>query len=257
MIISFAAVFMLPLTVLGFDYAKNFWISNWYLPVLFLILVAVFNIFFLLNWSVLKHVEGEDWNALKPVLEDRIYNRGKNSYTNVKLLINSYYLTSDIDSLFRLEDYIEKNNPSVYKKTELMFVSGRLLINNTEETEKYLESKISDSSRETDIWVEFNYCFTLVLQQKYDKASERLLPLIKKSSDKIITLCSLYLFFLSSGSNGAAESETLRTGFIAGTSREKIDKIIRRGKGDLHVLFFTRIIDQALDWAYSVKEQIS
>ena len=252
-IISFAAVFFLPLTVLGYEYAKNFWISNWYLPLVFAVLIAVFNIFFLKNWSVLKYVEDEDWAALKPVLEDRIYSRSKNSYTNVKLLINAYYLTSDIESLFRLENHIEKNNPSVYRKTELMFVSGRLLKNNSEETEKYLETKISNG-KEADIWIEFNYSFILVLQQKFDKASELLPSLINKSKDKIVTLCSIYLLFLASGINGTENTEKLRTDFIAETNREKIDRIIQKGKGDLHVLFLTRIIEQAVDWAYAVKE---
>ena len=174
-IISFAAVFLLPLTVLGFDYAKNFWMTNWYLPVVFLILIAVFNIFFLANWSVLRHVEEENWAALKPVLEDRIFNRGKISYTNVKLLINAYYLTSDIDALFRLEEHVEKKSLPVYRRTELMFVSGRLLKNNPEETEVYLEKKIN-SGNDAGIWIDFNYCFILVLQQKFEKASERLVP---------------------------------------------------------------------------------
>ncbi len=253
MIISFAAVFLLPLTVLGFDYAKNFWISNWYLPVIFLVLIAFFNIFFLSNWSVLKHVEDENWTSLKPVLEDRIFNRGKTSYTNVKLLINAYYLTSDIDALFRLENFVEEKNPSVYKKTELMFVSGRLLKNNSEETEKYLETKINSSS-ESDIWIEFNYCFILVLQQKFESAAERLRSVIERSKDKIVTLCSIYLLFLASGIKGTENTELLRTGFISETSREKIDRIILKGKGELHVLFFTRVIEQAVEWAYTVKQ---
>ena len=227
-IISFAAVFLLPLTVLGFEYAKNFWMTNWYLPVVFLVLIAVFNIFFLANWSVLKYVEEENWPALKPELEDRIYNRGKTNYTNVKLLINAYYLTSDIDSLFRLEDFIEKNNPSVYRRTELMFVSGHLLKNNSEETEKYLDAKIS-SGNSSNIWIDFNYCFILVLQQKFDKASEKLEPVISKSRDRIVTLCSIYLLFLSSGINGHEKTEPMRNRFVAETSRGKINRIISRG----------------------------
>ena len=253
-IISFAAVFLLPLTVLGFDYAKNFWMTNWYLPVVFLVLIAVFNMFFLKNWAVLRYVEDENWAALKPVLEDRIFNRGKINYTNVKLLINAYYLTSDIDALFRLEEYIEKNSQSVFRRTELMFVSGRLLKNNPEETENYLEKKMS-SGNEPNIWIEFNYCFVLVLQQKFEKAAEMLQPVIEKSRDKIIVLCSIYLLFLASGINGFEKTEPMRRRFIAETSREKIGKIINRGKGDLHVLFFTRIIDQAVEWAYTIKVQ--
>ncbi len=255
MLISFAAVFLLPLTVLGYDYAKNFWFSNWYLPVVFIILIAVFNIFFLSNWSVLKHVEDENWASLKPILEDRIYNRGKTNYTNVKLLINSYYLTSDIDALFRLEEHVAEKKPSVYSKTELMFVSGRLLKNDSDATEKYLEEKISSSSQ-PNIWVEFNYCFTLVLQQKFDKAAEFLPSLIERSRDRIVKLCSIYLLFLASGIKGKEITDPMRTGFVSETSREKIGNIIRKGKGELHVLFFTRIIDQAVEWAYAVEENM-
>jgi len=255
MLISFAAVFLLPLTVLGYEYAKNFWLSNWYLPLVFLSLIAAFNIFFISNWSVLKYVEGEDWNSLKPVLEDRIFNRKKISYTNIKLLVNSYYLTNNIESLFALEEFVEKNKPSVYKKTELMFVSGRLLKNNAEETEKYLADKLSDG-KEVNIWIRFNYCFILVLQKKYDEALSCINPLIDSSRDRIVTLCSIYLLYLASGLEGTAKTETLRSGFVSENTRDKINKIINKGKGDLHVLFFTRIIDQAVEWAYQAKETV-
>jgi hypothetical protein len=256
MLISFAAVFLLPLTVLGYEYAKNFWISNWYLPLVFLTLVAAFNIFFLSNWSVLKYVEGEDWNSLKPVLEDRIFNRKKISYTNIKLLVNSYYLTNNIESLFTLEEFVEKNKPSVYNKTELMFVSGRLLKNNTDETEKYLADKLSGGN-DVNIWIRFNYCFILVLQKKFDEALLCINPLIDLSRDRIITLCSIYLLYLASGIEGTAKTETLRSGFVSENSRDKINKIISKGKGNLHVLFFTRIIDQAVEWAYEVKKTVN
>ncbi len=250
MFISFTAVFLLPLTVLGMDYAKDFWASNWYLPVVFFVLIAFFNIFFLSNWSILKYVETEDWTSLKPVIEEKIYKKGRISYTSVKLLVNACYLTADMDSLFRLEEFVEKNKPVLYRKSQLMFVSGRLLKENAEDVEKYLEPKINRSSGPSDEWLLFDYCFVLVLQKKSEKALINLKELTEKSKDRVIRLCSVYLLYIASGEVPVK----LRDDFISENSRDSIDKIIKKEKEELHVLFLSRIIEQSVEWIYGERD---
>ncbi|NLJ47390.1 MAG: hypothetical protein GX430_12650, partial [Treponema sp.] len=46
---SFLFIFLFPLFILGGEYAVGFWKTNWFLGILFLVILGILNWFFLSN----------------------------------------------------------------------------------------------------------------------------------------------------------------------------------------------------------------
>ena len=97
-----SAVAVLPLALLGRDFAFTFWRSGWPLAGVLLIALIVLNVFFLSNRRLFRLLEREDWPALVDYLEHVVLGKRQYSSRKVRLLLNSYLVMSDSPAVLRL-----------------------------------------------------------------------------------------------------------------------------------------------------------
>lgn len=252
MLLSFLAIFLLPVSVLGFEFISDFWGENWIFLIIFLLLIISLNVFFLANWSILKYVEKEDWNSLIPLLEKRIYKNNLITYSNVRLLVHAYLLRSSGESLLKLENHVRDKRKSLYRKTFLMFSSGHLLTDKPEELEQYFETAYRDKSLKGQEWIALKYILALVILNKYGKALEVLKADEGKNNSPVLNLCRLYFSFLCSPPEDRDSIIAAKDDFISENNAISFEAALDKEKGDIHVLFLSKIIEQAKEWAYGI-----
>ncbi|MCP5514506.1 MAG: hypothetical protein H7A26_03460 [Spirochaetales bacterium] len=252
MLLSFMAIFFLPVSVLGFEFISDFWGENWIFLIIFLLLIISLNVFFLANWSILKYVEKEDWNSLIPLLEKRIYKNNFITYSNVRLLVHAYLLRSSGENLLKLENHVRDKRKNLYRKTFLMFSSGHLLTDKPEELEDYFETAYRDKSLKGQEWIALKYILALVIINKYEKALEVLKAADGKNNSPVLKLLSLYFKFLCSPTEERDRIITAKDDFISGNDAASFEAALDKEKGDIHVLFLSKIIEQAKEWAYGI-----
>jgi hypothetical protein len=258
-VISFLFVFLLPFSLLGAEYSLSFWKGNWYLAILFLVLIAALNAFFLINRKVFTLVEREDWAALSAHLVDLIFAKGKYRPTHVRLLVNAYLLQSNVEGIERLEAELSAKKPALLRTNALLFGVTRLLRNRPAEAEdffaKYLEAKDAKSKD----WLRFDYAFSLVLQRRILDA----LPILRESAlsrDAVLSLLAAYLLGTLgvSALTVAAEKEELAS-FAEAAKRALAKRFggprwtreVERAKNEVHIVILSKLIDDAGVWLFA------
>jgi hypothetical protein len=258
-LVSFLFVFLLPLFLLGPESSMTFWKGNWYLALLFLVLIGGLNAFFLLNRKTFLLVEREDWGELCAHLVGLMFPKGRFSGARVRLLVNSYLLQSDIAGIERLESELAAKRPDILKKNALLFGVTRLLRNKPEEAATFLAPYLDANGVESKDWLRFDYGFSLVLQKKAAEA----LPFLEegcRSRDGVLCLLAAYLLGTigasaadESGKAAAiAKAEAARARLRKRFSVSKWSREVERAKSEVHIVILSKLIDDAGRWLYEL-----
>jgi hypothetical protein len=256
---SFLFVFFLPIFLLGPESSIAFWKGNWYLALVFLLLIVGLNAFFLANRKTFSLVEREDWGELSAHLVGLMFPRSRFTTGRVRLLVNAYLLQSDIAGIEALESELEGKKPAILRKNALLFGVTRLLRNRSEEAETFFSKYLDAKDVESRDWLRFDYGFSLVLQKKSGEAR----PFLEeglRSRDPILCLLAAYLL----GSVGAAaapsEDERKAAEAKADAARAKLrkrysnakwSKEVERAKSEVHIVILSKLIDDAGAWLYN------
>jgi hypothetical protein len=255
---SFLFVFLLPIFLLGPSSSFDFWKGNWYLALLFLLLIAGLNAFFLLNRTTFTLVEREDWGALSAHLVGLMFPKGRFRSSRVRLLVNSYLLLSDIAGIERLEAELAAKRPDILRKNALLFGVTRLLRNRSEEAEAFFATYLDAKDVESREWLRFDYGFSLVLQKKIGQA----LPYLEEgatSRDPVLCLLSAYLMGTLGASQAADDAAKASVIAVADAARSKLrkrftntkwNKEVERAKSEVHIVILSKLIDDAGRWLY-------
>ncbi len=252
MLFSFLSLFFLPISVLGWNYISEFWSNNWFLPIIFFIIILLINLFFILNWSIIKHVEKGNWDAIIPVLEKRVYDRNFITYSNIRLLIHSYFLLGKENKIKTLEKHVRNKNKSIYNKTFLMFCCAHLISDQHDLLVTYFEEAVNNKSLKGMEWILIDYSFVLISGKEFDKAFAVLKKINKVKNNPIFELTKLYFMFISAPEEGRKDITVLKDIFVKKVNLKKFDKKFEIEKGDIHILFLSKIIKQAKEWAYNI-----
>jgi hypothetical protein len=256
---SFLFVFLLPIFLLGPESSLAFWQGNWYLALVFLLLIAGLNSFFLLNRKTFALVEREDWGALSAHLVGIMFPKSRFTTSRVRLLVNAYLLQSDIAGIEALEAELKVKRPAILRKNALLFGVTRLLRNRPEEAEAFFSEYLDAKDVDSRDWLRFDYGFSLVLQKKAGQA----LPFLEEGSrsrDPVLCLLAAYLL----GSVGAAsapgederkaaeaKAEATRLKLRKRYSSAKWSKEVERAKSEVHIVILSKLIDDAGTWLYA------
>ena len=95
--------------------AAMFWENMWLLLLLFVLMIAALDFYFIRNWSLFSYLEQEDWPALLAWLEERLYEKGKLNRPYSNLLINTALSVSNLDAVKKLETEIRQRKPELLK----------------------------------------------------------------------------------------------------------------------------------------------
>ena len=253
-LICFFAVY-----ILGMDYALLFWRSNWFLFLILISILAVFDIFYFTNAKLYSLLEKEDWPALIHYLENRIFGRGKYSKRLVQLLANTYLVLSDSIGVMGLETKVAAAKPSLVDDNALIFGTARILTKDFSGAVRFFEERLHTVRPPLRLWIHWYLGFALLLDRKHEKASEEFSRLVEISDNMVITALSAY--FLNNSTKRALPEQKQVFESIPDQGRKKVRKLLPRQedwnretariKTEVHAAVLARYIDEAGQWLYS------
>jgi len=260
LIFSFAFIFLMPFFLLGGEYSLPFWGRNWPLFLFFIAVLVGFNAFFAANWRIFTLLEGEDWDALGTLLEQRVFSKKRYDRRTVRLLINTSLLRGDLAIIDRLEAVLRSQRPTALRRDAVLFGAARFLRNDTEATVGFLEEFADGKGVENPAWIRFYRAFSLVLAKRAAEAAPLLEPSLG-SKDPALSLLSAYVLgalCASAAEPGereryasAAEARRAELAARYGSEKrgaERLARELERAKGEIHIVILSKILDEASAW---------
>ncbi len=257
-VVSFLVIYFMPLIMLGWDYTAVFWKNNWFLPLIFLAVLALLNIYFLSNWRLFQLLESEDWERLTVYLEERVFTRKKIQAQHVKLLINAYLIRSKIEKICELESFIRKERPAALPKFALQFGVPYLLKNDGEKMERYFFEFIDSTRGEENNWIRWNYAFALLLQQKREEAKEILNTTIENAGEPVLQLLTAHLLEVFNDDPDVRQKVDRARDRLRGRySRPQWDNEVAKSKNNIEVVVLSKLLEDATEKLFSRKAETS
>ncbi len=251
--VAFLVIFLTPLFLLGGDWFNIFWSRNWPIAIVFIATLAGVDTYFALNWKLFDTLEREDWAGVASFLEDRIFRKGRVLTSHVRLLLNTYMVTSNTEGIQALEAYLAKNKPGLIPRFSLSFGIPHLLAKDPADPEAFF-SRLLAADRLTDReWVAWNHAFSLLQLKKADAAQTELAELSDSVSEPVLLLLTLYLLDVMAKNDAALEAQVtakrdkLREKHTPKTFQNAIDK----SSGNMQVIVLSRLLQDAVQWLFA------
>src|SRR5208337_2526091 len=204
--IAFLVIFLTPLFLVGGDWFSIFWIRNWPIAVVFVLTLCAVDAYFLLNWKLFGGLEKENWGQVASFLEDRIFKRGWISGARVRLLLNTYLVTSNTEGILALEAYLAGKRPGIIPRFSLPFGIPHLLSKEPKDAEAWFRGMLSRARLADRDWVSWNHAFSLLQNKESDAARTELSTLVERVSDPVLLLLTIYLLDVLARNDAALES---------------------------------------------------
>ena len=253
LVVSFLVIYLMPLFIIGWDYTKLFWANNWYLPILFFLIIAGLNTYFGLNWRLFVLLEREDWNGLVAYLEEQIFVKERIHRQSIRILVNGYLVNSNAEGVSKLEKLVRERKPALLPSLALLFGIPHLLKNDAVEMEQYFGEFAGKRGVSQPLWIQWNHAFSLMLGKRREEARVELLRVAKEAREAVLLLLALYL--LDAFSDGDAEIEqTLAAGKASLKKRftpSLWQKELERAKENVEVVILSKLVQEATEWLFS------
>ena len=233
--------------------SAGFFQTNWIALAIFVIVLAVFNSYFISNFKLFSLLEEENWIDLTTYLEDRIYKKKQVRKSRIKMLLNAYLLTSNQEGTRKLEKFLAHKHQHMIDFFSLHFGIPYLLQNDPFEAEKFYSKMLAGSRVRYKNWLRWNYGLSLIQQNQYESGKNELMQLLTEDKDPILLLLSLYILksYIKSYPDIASQ-------IITGVEKLKNDyniltwrKMVENQKSNVQVLVLSKIVNQASDWLFS------
>ena len=267
-VVFMAALIFMPFFMFGEDLAKGFWKSSWYLIVILVVVLFVFNAYFLTNRKLYSLLEKEDWPALVHHLEDMVLRRGKYKQNLVKLLANTYLLLSDSSAVINLENKLTAAKPRLITKNALIFGTARILFGDFRNALHFFEEysvKTSTSKNDDNSWMRWFYGFTLLLDKQYENGAEEFMRIAKESLN--MTAVGLCAYFFGNNLISLLPERVIEFSSIARQGKERVLKTFpeysrwEKECKKLNAQIFTAVLVKYLDetgrWLYNSSNEDS
>ncbi len=237
---TFLMVVLMPLFLLGAGYSRAFWEGNWYLAVLFLLVLVVLNWYFLVNGPLFTALEREDWNAVVTTMKRRLHRRGGISPSSLQLLANACVVSGNAGELLAVEEFLRERKPQVIRRSCRLFAVPHLLSNNGEQMQRYFASQIETG----DPWMRWGLAFSLLLQGQFEPARGELQHLLEGKDAGLVRALSIYLLSTCSAGDAAATAaaDAAKSEFVAAVDRRQWRELVDKERQELHVMVLGRLL---------------
>ena len=257
-VVSFLLLFLVPVLILGWDFAGTIWSDAWYLPPIFFLLLLVLNGYFFLNRRYFLLMEQERWTDVLDFLDDEFYrhSRGRRGFRlnsqRIRVYINASLVSSQSSRLGKLETFLREKQPSLFEEFFLPLGLPRLLKDDPRSMEQYFREVSTLKNPADRGWCLWLLAFSLLLQKRVEEVTAVLSDLVKEK-DPLLRLLVLYLFSIT------GEMQTSGDADLYGKEREKLREELTprrfrelKEKNRENLLFFALrdFIDQAFAWLY-------
>lgn len=251
-LVSFAFIFLMPLPVLGWEYALSFWVSNWPIAMLFLAVLAALDAYFLVNWRLFGLLEREDWPGLRALLEGQLARKGTLGVQKTRIFLNACLIGQNPGRINELRETYLAKKVRFLPKVALSLGLPLVLEGKAEAIESFFVPMLSSKAAGSDApWIRWCVAFARLLRQDSAGARELLEAGLKDKRQPLLELLSLYL--LDNLRHGNAEVAQLvdgHKGRLASRLTPKewtlhLDSLKERV---ILVLFMEKLIGEARQW---------
>ena len=251
--VAFLVIFFTPLFLVGGDWFQVFWTRNWPIAVIFVLTMFVVDGYFLFNWRLFSGLEKENWGEVAGFLEQRIFQRGWITSPRVRLLLNTYLVTSNTQGILALEAYLAEKKPVLIPKFSLPFGIPHLLAPDPADAEAWFRGMLGQPRLAERDWVSWNHAFSLLQTRRGDEARAELTLLIDRVSDPVLLLLTMYLLDVLARDDAALESQVAakRDHLKARHSPESIRKAIEKSSANIQVVVLSRLLQDASQWLFA------
>lgn len=251
--VSFLFVFLMPLFFLGPDYARVFWMENWYLAAVFIVIIGGLNAYFALNRRLFSLLEAEDWQGLKAYLENRVFTKKRFTQQQLRILINTYIVLAEPEKIRNLEAELNERTSRLVPILALEFGIPRLLRNDPDEMIEYYDRYRNHPKAKQRDWLTWAYSFAIMQKQRSEEARDVLLKLCEQTREPLVRLFSLYLLdaFRETDAELAQRVDTYKAEFRRRYGSGKLQREIEKNRANLQVVVLARLVKNATEWVMS------
>jgi hypothetical protein len=258
-LIVFAAVLcLIPFFILGPAFSHSFWRSNWPLLLIFVLILAALNIYYLVNRRLFMLLEKEDWPALVYYLEEKVIRQGKYSPRLVQLLANSYLVLSDSLAVMSLEKKVAIARPDILETNALVFGAARILGRDISGAVHFFGARLENAKPQARQWLRWYYGFSLLLNRQFEAAGEEFTRLAAAAGDGVVVGLSSY--FLADTLAAALPEKAEAFKALAAGGRSRVRKALPQHKrwvretgkirAEIYAAALSKYMDEAGLWLY-------
>jgi hypothetical protein len=233
----------------------DFWKSIWPLGILVLLSLGGTNVYYLINHRLLTLLEKEDWTALASLLEKKIYQDGRYSSRNIRLLAQAYLVKGELDAVLQLETKTAAAKPAQVAANALIFGVTRILAK-TGATAEFFQPFADMKFADID-WVRWYYGYSLALEKSFEKSKTTFTELAKGARDRLTAGLAAYFLCEVLGKNlpsdndiflyaAAGKERAFKYFRTSGAWRKKTEKI----KNLIHGVIIKKYFDAAGAWIF-------
>jgi hypothetical protein len=242
--IAFLVIFLTPLFLVGGDWFSLFWAHNWPIAVVFVLTLCGVDAYFLANWKLFSGLENENWGQVAGFLEDRIFKQRWISGARVRLLLNTYLVTSNTEGILALEAYLGGRKPGIISKFSLPFGIPHLLSKDPKDAEAWFRGMLMRPRLADRDWVSWNHAFSLLQARDGDA---------DKVSDPVLLLLTVYLLDVLAKNDAAVETRvSSKRGLLkAQHTPASLQKAIEKSSANIQVVVLSRLLQDASRWLFA------
>jgi hypothetical protein len=251
--VAFLVVFLTPLFLLGGEWFGVFWTRNWPIAIVFLVTLGCVDLYFLLNWRLFRDLEKEEWAGVAGFLEERIFRRGRVFPGRVRLLLNTYLVTSNTEGILALEAYLGKRKPGLINRFSLSFGIPHLLAKDPKDPEAFFRGMLASPRVADREWVKWNPAFSLLQMKRPEEARAELADLAAVVTEPVLLLLVLYLLDVLAKDDSSLEKKltTMRDELRGSHTEASMQKAIEKSSGNLQVVVLSRLLQDAVQWLFA------
>ena len=250
-LLSFAVVLIMPVMMLGPDYSMTLWSTNWYLPVLFLLVIIAIDAYFFINWQLFSLLEAENWTGLVNFLEEKVLRRGKFQANHVRTLIQAYFVTGNVSKLEPLEAMLREKRPKLVKKFALELGMPKVLHKDHADMVDFF-GEFRGQKVPNEQWVRFLHAFGVLMQKEHSEGREELLVLAREVKEPLLKVLVLYtLDPFRTIDDEVLDEVDKQKGEMAGKfTEERLLKELDRNRGNIATVVMAPLIKDSITWLF-------
>ncbi|RKX75125.1 MAG: hypothetical protein DRP87_15310 [Spirochaetes bacterium] len=249
-ILAFLIVYFMPIAILGFEYARVFWSKNWFLPLVFFLIIGILNFYFIQNWRLFQLMEREDWDGIVEYLEDKIFRKKIVGNQPIRILINAYFVKSNLQGIENIEAHLREKKPEAIARFAIPLGIPYLLKNDPPEMEQYFGRLRERTRGNTRNWMSWNYAFSLMMAKKREKALEILVDLNNRVKEPVLKLLTLYLLDAFSSADKEIKNivEDGKNRLKKRFNSDSWERELAKSKANIQVIILGKLIQEAAKW---------
>jgi len=258
-LLSFAFIFFLPVSVLGWEWTLSFWGRNWFWIIIFTVILVVSWVIFSRRFEYQSLIEKEDWKGLFVQLDKKLNSKKRMTQFEIRLYVLSSFLTDRIEKIGELEEILKNRQYSSWLSEGLLFTIPlwikKLSGEEAPEFERQLEFLNSKKSRVShQKWVQWSLAFLLLYansEEKEARAVNLLLPLLKDKS--LLSLCAALL--VSARRPKFPELVAVKKNWSGYSEEELVKKWNKLNEDVLYTIILSPLFDKCIQWLKSEGER--